>query len=68
MEVRFVLFRTTHLYWHDLMQKAAEFATTIPPGQLISISHSCDGADSVVAVWYWADIKEPPIEPPTFTY
>ncbi len=65
MEVRFRLFRTSQLLWEDLMQRAAEFASTLRPEDVINISHSCDSGDSVVAVWYWADIKAPQFDPRT---
>jgi hypothetical protein len=40
--------------WDDLMQQAAEFASSIGRENLISISHSEDKDDGVIAVWYWA--------------
>lgn len=59
MESRFVLFRSNFSPWESIMEAAAAFASTLSPEQLISISHSCDKIDSVVAVWYWANIKSP---------
>jgi hypothetical protein len=62
MEIRFVLFRSSHSPWDVIMQRAADFANMLRPEQLVSISHSCDKLDSVVAVWFWADIKSPESE------
>lgn len=59
MEARFVLFRSSYSPWETIMAAAAEFASTLSPEQLISISHSCDKSDSVVAVWYWAKTNSP---------
>ncbi|MEP6731225.1 MAG: hypothetical protein ABJE10_11330 [bacterium] len=53
--VRYEIFRGTFTSWPDLMAQAAEFATSIGPDNLISISHSEDKDDGVIAVWYWAD-------------
>lgn len=39
--------------WDELFARAAEFATELGPGRLISISHSEDKDDGVVTVWYW---------------
>jgi hypothetical protein len=41
--------------WETLFERAAEFAGSIGPERLISISHSADNGDGVVAVWYWSD-------------
>jgi hypothetical protein len=41
--------------WEQLFQEAAEFATTLGRERLISISHSEDQNQGVVAVWYWGD-------------
>jgi hypothetical protein len=53
--VRFELFRGTFASWPQLCEQAAEFATRIGRERLISISHSEDKDDGVVAVWYWDD-------------
>ncbi len=53
MEVRFEIFRGTLKNWPALFQEAAEFAGGIGKDRLIGISHSCDGGDGVVTVWYW---------------
>lgn len=58
-EARFVMFRSSTSTWETIFANAAEHATSLGPGRVISISHSCDNQDSVVTVWYWADINEP---------
>ncbi len=55
MIVRYEIFRGTFATWDGLMAQAAEFATSIGRGRLISISHSEDKDDCVIAVWYWDD-------------
>ena len=39
--------------WAALFQEAADFATTLGPERLISISHSQTGVEGIVTVWYW---------------
>jgi hypothetical protein len=51
--VRYEIFRGVMASWPDLFAKASEFATELGPGRLISISHSEDQNDGVIAVWYW---------------
>lgn len=41
--------------WPELFQRAAEFANQIGRERLITIAHSEDKEDGVVAVWYWDD-------------
>jgi hypothetical protein len=53
--VRFEVFRGTLASWPDLFEQAAEFATRVGRDRLITISHSEDKDDGVVAVWYWDD-------------
>ena len=53
--VRFKMFRGTMATWDQLFAEAAEFATRLGRERLITISHSEDQQDGVVAVWYWAD-------------
>lgn len=50
---RFEIFRGVMASWPELFQKASEFASTIGRERLISISHSEDQQDGVIAVWYW---------------
>ncbi len=52
-EVEFRMFRGTIKPWEELFREAAQFASTLRPEELIGISHSEDGNDGVVAVWYW---------------
>ena len=49
------MFRGTMATWDQLFSEAAEFATKLGRERLISISHSEDQQDGVVAVWYWAE-------------
>lgn len=53
MKVRFKTFRGSWASWDELFQDAADFATELGKERLISISHSEDGNDGVVTVWYW---------------
>jgi hypothetical protein len=49
------MIRGTLASWPELFQKAASFATKVGRENLISISHSEDKEDGVIAVWYWGD-------------
>ncbi|HZZ45137.1 MAG TPA: hypothetical protein VFE58_19530 [Tepidisphaeraceae bacterium] len=53
MSVRFKFFRGVLKSWDSLFDEAAEFASTLKPERLISISHSADQGKGVVTVWYW---------------
>ena len=53
--VRFEVFRGILKGWPELFQQAAEFATQVGRENLISISHSEDKDDGVIAVWYWGE-------------
>ena len=55
MRVQFQYFRSAFGSWETLFQKAADFASRIPRDRLIAISHSADGTDGVVTVWYWGE-------------
>ena len=56
--VRYRMFRGTLATWEALFQEAAEYASTLRPEELINISHSEDGNDGVVAVWYWTHAED----------
>ena len=58
LTVTFKMFRGTIATWEQLFSEAAMFATTVGRERLISISHSEDQQDGVVAVWYWAEPGE----------
>ena len=58
MVVRFKMFRGTMATWEQLFTEAAEFATRVGRERLITISHSEDQQDGVVAVWFWAEPGE----------
>jgi hypothetical protein len=49
------LFRSRLSPWELLFKQAADFATQLGPGRLISISHSEDQGEALVAVWYWRE-------------
>jgi len=51
--VQFKKFRGTLTTWNSLFTQAAQFASTVGPEKLITISHSSDGMDGVVTVWFW---------------
>jgi hypothetical protein len=53
--VKFKVFRGVMASWPDLFQQASEFATQLGRERLITISHSEDQQDGVVAVWFWGD-------------
>lgn len=46
-------FRASLKSWEELFQDASEFATGVGPDRLISISHSAEGLEGIVTVWYW---------------
>ena len=53
MRVVFRKFSSRTISWDAIFQDACDFATALPEGRLISISHSEDGNDGVVVVWYY---------------
>lgn len=55
MRVCFEVFRSSFSTWNTLFEKAAAFASEIPPDRLISISHSQESSLGVVTVWYWSE-------------
>jgi hypothetical protein len=50
---RFKIFRSSLTTWESLFAEAAEFATQLGPERLITVSHSADNGEGVIAVWYW---------------
>ncbi|HKI32617.1 MAG TPA: hypothetical protein VKA46_12195 [Gemmataceae bacterium] len=50
---RFKMFRSSLTTWESLFAEAAEFVTELGPERLITVSHSSDNGEGVVAVWYW---------------
>jgi hypothetical protein len=54
---RFEVFRGTIASWQELFDQAAAFASRIGPDRLITIAHSEDQQDGVVAVWYWDNLN-----------
>ncbi|MDQ3440032.1 MAG: hypothetical protein M3478_06740 [Planctomycetota bacterium] len=53
MGATYRIFRGSLVSWDQLLQEAAEFASSIGKDRMISISHSEDANDGVVVVWYW---------------
>ena len=62
--VDFRWFSGTFTTWESLFSQAARFASTLPPSDLISISHSADKAEGVVTVWFWSGEPAAPVEHP----
>ncbi len=62
MHVEFQVFRGVFTSWRDLFSQAADFASTLQPEQLITISHSEDHSDGIVTVWYWSSPPRPAAE------
>jgi len=57
MRVRFRKFRATLMTWDELFQQAADFASSLGPERVISISHSDSHSKGVVTVWYWSPAR-----------
>ena len=53
MKAHYKTFRGMLASWDTLFTMAADFASSLGPDRLISISHSADHSDGVVTVWYW---------------
>jgi rubrerythrin len=51
--VQYKLFRATFKSWEKLCAEAADFAGSLSREQVISVSHSSDGGEGLVVVWYW---------------
>jgi hypothetical protein len=67
MRVCFELFQSLGKPWNTLCEEAAEFASKIPPGRLISIAHSEDQDDAVLTVWYWQEPEAVVPAPPAIS-
>ena len=53
MSVQVKIFSSTARSMGDICSDAADFASTIAPERLISISHTKEDTAIWVAVWYW---------------
>jgi len=53
--MRYWFVRSSMRPWQSLLDEAAQRAAQLAPGQLFGLSHSSDGGDGLVAVWYWVD-------------
>jgi hypothetical protein len=58
MKLRFKKFTAIMKSWEDVFGEAADFASRLPTDRLLTISHSCDNSEGVVAVWFWATDDE----------
>jgi hypothetical protein len=58
VRVNFRIFESSFSSWKTLFQEAADFASTVRPDHLITISHSEDHNNGVVCVWFWEDEPE----------
>ena len=55
MRVVYKHFRASLKSWADLFQEAADFASTLDREALVSISHSAEGIEGIITVWYWGE-------------
>jgi hypothetical protein len=53
--IEYRIFRGVLKSWEQLFDEATQFANELGPSRVISISHSEDRDDGVVAVWFWTD-------------
>jgi len=58
MKVAFETFQSDWRSWDHLFTQAAEFASSIEPEDLITISHSSDNGAGIVTVWYWTEDED----------
>jgi hypothetical protein len=54
MQVQVKVFSSNARSMGDIAAEAAEFASTINPDRLVSISHTKEDTGIWVCVWYWA--------------
>jgi hypothetical protein len=54
----FKMFRSNLSPWEAVFREAADFATRVGPGRVISISHSEENNEAVVTVWFWREALE----------
>ena len=47
------IYKSSFDSWEEMCSKVARFAETIPREDLINISHSSEGGQGVIIVWYW---------------
>ncbi len=58
--VQYRVFESSYASWSELFAQASAFASGIPEEDLISISHSADNSNGVVAVWFWSGPRSSP--------
>ena len=56
--VEFRIFRASNeASWDTLLAQAAAFASTLEARQIVNISHSSDGGNGTVVVWYVKELQ-----------
>ena len=56
--VEFKIFRASNeASWDTLLAQAAAFASTLEARQIVNISHSSDGGNGTVVVWYVKELQ-----------
>ena len=56
--VEFKIFRASNeASWDKLLAQAAAFASTLEARQIVNISHSSDGGNGTVVVWYVKELQ-----------
>ena len=55
MRMKFRKFHALLKSWETVFQEAADFATSLGPDRVVSVSHSEDHNEAIVTVWYWDD-------------
>jgi hypothetical protein len=58
MRVRYRMFQSRFASREKVCDKAADFASTLTPDRLVSITYTEYKDDGCVTVWYWADEGE----------
>jgi phage baseplate assembly protein gpV len=59
MRLAYKHFRGTFISWEALFQQAADFASSLGPKRVRSVSHSSDHSEGIVTVWYAEDVPAP---------
>ncbi|HUR98773.1 MAG TPA: hypothetical protein VMZ26_11965 [Pyrinomonadaceae bacterium] len=54
-KVKFEIIRSPFRTWNTLFQQAADMASLIGKDRVISISHSSEGGEGIVTIWYWSE-------------
>ena len=59
MFTQYRMFKSSMKTWQTILNEASDFASSLGPDRLISISQSCDHSTAVVVVWYWDKSPNP---------